>query len=1265
MTLQLVPCPSCGQKFHVKQELGGKAFRCRKCDALVTIPFCAEESAAAESSRTEPMTSQRPRPSFNRPSPSTVPPRENLGRKPIRKWTAIAGIACSVMLAAGLIPRLFLTSLQVRDWRLPESPASLPGEPYARYPLRIDFEPPLTGSDSHSDFPKQLADVGDASPSTPSPVPEAVSPPSPKPDPLEVVSDANPTPSRLPDSAKVANPTRWGSDDSVRCFSLQNSDGSQARPVFPGWPSSILQFGQSVVDITTSNRVAGLHPDFLHGRSVISPLGTRVARYTDFSGDKVAVVYVHSTATPNAKPVRLENSDGIWRIDAIAFLDEVRLIFHAQSEGFFVWDTVTGKLLTSFESKSPLGRGFAVSSDGRYIAVASGREVAVFDTVKGLKAAQMISEHDGRELDLFWCHGLEFSPDDAELAGLFTDGQFVVWSSTGDIVVDEMLSGLGEGTSSDQNLVHWLPDGQSWFLAGHKLLDRKSMITVWEVEGTPRRDGLNGVVNQQTVMTTREHEGRELLFLQIPWEQIHAGLKDVDLSEKPLLARGGTISVDCRVTETRFADVAQTKAAILEAVGKRLATKQITIGDNPDVTLVINYDEKAGREIRVSSIFGLIGGNSDAVNVEDTEVTLNAEMRVTGRPEPFWQNSISLKTDIIVDAEEMTPKGFRDEHFKEILERIERLGIPARIAGSNAAGFPLKTSVPESALYANTFAILDRCEDISDTYIADAAPGSDVPQPNGSPEPAQQPHPTATPQSTQEKEQNDEPVVPPKYAAVPVDWQSVPVSARIPIPLEIAETAQPAFSSMRPNFVCYKRALFDVNTGKRIADLPAEFISSRVLVSPDGRTFARIEGQNSSQIKDVFLHSMDNLKESIRISTSRYQHVHWVQFLNQQMLIIYARTPESGEWTIWDTASGKLIRTIVGLGPDSYESVACVSPSGTLVAAACEDDRIRIFDMENGGVRAAVHLERKLGKYSVPIEFLALQFSPDSQELVAFGPFGKLGVWTTDGTLLHEESIPELLPRSFDKPVSLSWLADSSGWLVGNNMIIDRQSMSVVWVGDSRPGERCDEPMSCVLNQDQILVTVGDDEGRELVPMKIPWDKISGPLEALRKSSTISLKPGSNVSLKVTLGDIRLSESQSVSTAVRDAITDRIQSCGLSVVENQPVQLMVKYSEVAVNDRAVAGGLLGILLPREEKKSNVKDTKATLILELQDSTSGQIYWQETIEHTGGFLVDGEVTEQSLRDSAFKLTLQRLILTELPTQLHSEKSKVLPIHSFLP
>jgi WD40 repeat protein len=92
-----------------------------------------------------------------------------------------------------------------------------------------------------------------------------------------------------------------------------------------------------------------------------------------------------------------------------------------------------------------------------------------------------------------------------------------------------------------------------------------------------------------------------------------------------------------------------------------------------------------------------------------------------------------------------------------------------------------------------------------------------------------------------------------------------------------------------------------------------------------------------------------------------------------------------GEYSIklWDTASGQLLRTLLGHSAAIYD--LAFSPDGTRLASASLDQTVRLWDNSSGGELLTLRGHDRI--------VYAVQFSPDGHWLVSAGGDGRILLW--------------------------------------------------------------------------------------------------------------------------------------------------------------------------------------------------------------------------------------------------------------------------------
>lgn len=501
----------------------------------------------------------------------------------------------------------------------------------------------------------------------------------------------------------------------------------------------------------------------------------------------------------------------------------------------------------------------------------------------------------------------------------------------------------------------------------------------------------------------------------------------------------------------------------------------------------------------------------------------------------------------------------------------------------------------------------------------------------------------------------------PELPDVNIAWGDVKGSLRIPIPRKPGDDRVPQFSSTRPLFVQFGRSVFEVRTGREIAKLPAEFSSDIGLVNSDGTYVVRFNNRSGSTLTTIYVHKVQTPASFTRIDCTRYRSVNSIKLITPKLLVVVGETNSSLRWTIWNIESGQEVASFK-IGDDNHdyrEGHLSINPAGTKMLVTARFGGGRIYDLMTGQIESQLEPLPTLKDGYAPQG--PPEYSPDGKEIAAFVGPAQIAVWSEDGTLIQHETVPGI--RSlFDRDgTNLRWLPDNSGWFFGGSQLIDRKTSMIVWelVGDRHTFDRT--PASCVLSQNQVLITSGDDEDRELMPVRIPWDKITEKLALIRTNEPVELRAGASVSVFLEVGTLRLAINEQVTAQLKQSVGKLLGNTNLKETPNQPIRLVVRHVEAAEQNRLGAGFLFG----GGNAGQKPMDTKIVTTIELQDSKTNSLYWRGQLETTGWLYVRDNQTEQALREAAFAKALEEIGQVVLPTRVFPGEREGLPIRTPAP
>jgi hypothetical protein len=503
----------------------------------------------------------------------------------------------------------------------------------------------------------------------------------------------------------------------------------------------------------------------------------------------------------------------------------------------------------------------------------------------------------------------------------------------------------------------------------------------------------------------------------------------------------------------------------------------------------------------------------------------------------------------------------------------------------------------------------------------------------------------------------------PEFPPVNHAWADVKESLRISIPEKSGDSRRPQFSGIRPEFIQFNRSLIEVCTGREIAKLPAEFSSDSALVSSDGVYVLRYNGRSGSKLTTVYVHQVKSPATFSRIDCTRFRSVKFIQLLTPRLLLVAGDTSSSDRWTIWnietgeEVASFKIANDERNFGQNQY----CVNPAGNRLLVTASYGGGRLFDLLTGQIAAQLEpIPKHDDQYAVhgtPV------FSPDGKEIAAIVNPSQIAVWSDDGRLIQHETVPGLAGKPYQEVTSLEWLPDSSGWFVNGRQLIDRTTSIVLWelLSDRIHIDR--DTTSCVLSRSQVLVISGEDEDREFMPVRIPWDQIKEKLQAIRTNEPVELKAGATVSVVLDIGELRLATNEQVSAQLKQSAQELLKNTGLQDTPNQPIQLVLRHVEAAERNRLGGGIFPGFGGGDEGQRAS--DTKISTVIELRDSKTNSLYWRGQHEATGWLYVRENQTEQALRDAAFAEAIKQIGRVVLPTRVFPGDRQGLPIQSPAP
>lgn len=110
-------------------------------------------------------------------------------------------------------------------------------------------------------------------------------------------------------------------------------------------------------------------------------------------------------------------------------------------------------------------------------------------------------------------------------------------------------------------------------------------------------------------------------------------------------------------------------------------------------------------------------------------------------------------------------------------------------------------------------------------------------------------------------------------------------------------------------------------------------------------------------------------------------------------------------------ADRPILRQTVSLPPAVTVRFSALSPTGKLVAAACSDNKIRLWDVTTGSLNSTLDLNGERPT--------SVQFSRGGELLAGGGERGTLRLWNSSGALQHDYKLPaEIADVAFSPDLS-------------------------------------------------------------------------------------------------------------------------------------------------------------------------------------------------------------------------------------------------------
>ncbi|MBC8353527.1 MAG: hypothetical protein H8E66_16130 [Planctomycetes bacterium] len=463
----------------------------------------------------------------------------------------------------------------------------------------------------------------------------------------------------------------------------------------------------------------------------------------------------------------------------------------------------------------------------------------------------------------------------------------------------------------------------------------------------------------------------------------------------------------------------------------------------------------------------------------------------------------------------------------------------------------------------------------------------------------------------------------------PVNAEMISPSLRVP--LERFNTG--FFISRYPSiYSTIENNAISLADGQRIAQLAEPVSHARPLaVSVDGTLLVA----HSSGSLELHVYDVRTAKPLGSLSKS---FVSTIEFLDENRVIA---VNDDGT-TVWDFRTGD-VRQIPS--PPHTRKTAVSLDRRQLAVCTAQD--MLVFDIDAD--RQIAKMQRpNSGNSSAFADCIDVAFSDDGRELAA-SLENRIICWSFRGAIVFDETIKSGLGVPVDR-VTLEWIPDGSGWLLGKEYVVDRES--------KRPTIIVTSPASTYrrsrfLDNNQLLI----GRAKELIAITIPWERIKSAIAANGRGDGLLTRNGTT-GLSVNIENVRFADPDQVKRQLSDAFSARLSRDGIRTVPNAPVEFRLTYREVKGADiQYVQSKTFVPTLRPKGPTTNSSETKAALQVDL--FSDNKIIWQTLITQGASYVVRGGVTPQSVRDAAFHDLLKSIETAQLPYYVPRD-SRSLPL-----
>lgn len=373
------------------------------------------------------------------------------------------------------------------------------------------------------------------------------------------------------------------------------------------------------------------------------------------------------------------------------------------------------------------------------------------------------------------------------------------------------------------------------------------------------------------------------------------------------------------------------------------------------------------------------------------------------------------------------------------------------------------------------------------------------------------------------------------------------------MPLPKSDLPNVVFGTSPSTYVAVDDVVYDVSARKAIGKAHKVHKQIPSALTRDGKYFAydnRTGGNTQNLVvldcaTGAVVHQLEVMPEE------RRRKCLMMRFTSATQLFAVISSDDQRTLYQWDTETGKRLREL----PVSYTHA--ISHDGKFLAAAGKKSLL-VVDLESGRAQVRLESPKLAGDSGNDKQVRAMAFAPDSSLLAGYVG-NDIVVWNSRGKVIERHRLnhgPSTLG------VQLTWLPDSSGWILHGPRVLLRRTGRIVWQA------HLPVATGAPIDRDHLVFVRGQNAPRELVAMNWQREQILKSIEQMENGTAV-LRPGDTIGFNIDVKEVRFGRQQELIEQLGKTVAQRLAQRGIGVEADRNLTLCLSYGESAGGVRSV------------------------------------------------------------------------------------------------